>query len=247
MTDRPTVLVPLEVLEGESIPDGVPALLADAHVVLLGYHVIPEQTATEQAREQFGPQAMDRLEEFEEMVSAGGATIDSRLVFTHEGQQTIDRVIYEEGCQVVLVPKATPPVEDVLVPVRGRIGNDRLETVVGGLFADSEATITLFHVTETGETDAAIEELLEELAGRLVDTGIDGSRIVTRVESGAEPLERIIDASGEADVVVMGESDPSVATFVFGLPETQLADQFLGPVFIVQRPRPDSQAEETAE
>jgi len=53
MTDRPAVLVPIRVLEGESIPEGVPELLADAHVVLLGYHVVPDQTATGQARMQF--------------------------------------------------------------------------------------------------------------------------------------------------------------------------------------------------
>ncbi|MFW6384989.1 MAG: universal stress protein, partial [Halodesulfurarchaeum sp.] len=48
MTDRPNVLVPIRVLEGESIPEGVPELLANAHVVLLGYHVVPDQTAAGQ-------------------------------------------------------------------------------------------------------------------------------------------------------------------------------------------------------
>ncbi len=62
MTDRPSVLVPLRVLEGESVPEGVPDLLGDAHVVLLGYHVLPEQTAPGQARMQFEDRAMERLE-----------------------------------------------------------------------------------------------------------------------------------------------------------------------------------------
>ena len=35
-TDRPSVLVPLAVLEGESLPNGTAELLANARVVLLG-------------------------------------------------------------------------------------------------------------------------------------------------------------------------------------------------------------------
>ena len=62
MTDRPSVLVPIRVLEGESIPEGVPELLANAHVVLLGYHEIPEQTAPGQARMQFEERAQRKLE-----------------------------------------------------------------------------------------------------------------------------------------------------------------------------------------
>ena len=64
MTDRPSILVPIRVLEGESIADGVPELLADAHVVLLGYHVIPDQTAPGQAQMQFEERANVRLDQY---------------------------------------------------------------------------------------------------------------------------------------------------------------------------------------
>lgn len=33
----------------------------------------------------------------------------------------------------------------------------------------------------------------------------------------------------------MGESDPGVVTFFFGMPAEQVADRFLGPVLVVQR------------
>lgn len=50
--------------------------------------------------------------------------------------------------------------------------------------------------------------------------------------------DAIVDAADEFDVVVMGESDPSLTTFVFGLPADQVADRFLGPVLVVQREPP---------
>ena len=239
MTDRPTVLVPLQVLEGESIPEGVPRLLSGAHVIVLGYHVVPEQTATEQAREQFADRANERLEAFEAMFEEAGAVAESRLVFTHEAQTTLTRVLVEEECLVVLIPKATPPVEDVLVPVRGTVGRDRLVRVIVALFARSEATITLFHVPEGEAEDSEITTLLGGLEAELVEAGIDRSRIRTQVADATKPLRAIESAAEAADVVIMGESDPSVATYVFGLPEEQLAAQFLGPVLVVQRPPPE--------
>jgi hypothetical protein len=42
----------------------------------------------------------------------------------------------------------------------------------------------------------------------------------------------------------MGETDPSLATFVFGMPADQVADRFLGPVLVVQR---EPETEETME
>lgn len=235
MTDRPSILVPVRVLEGESILEGVPELLADAHVVLLGYHVIPEQTAPGQAQMQFEDRGTRRLDEFETMFEDAGATVERRLVFTHDGQKTIDRMITEYECLAVLVPNATRPPEDVLVAVRGAVGVDRLAGVVAGLFGDTDVSVTLFHVVDEDETDDDVHRFLDEVADRVVDLGVDRSAVETRIEHATRPLDAIVDAADGYDAVVMDESDPSLATFVFGMPATQIAEQFLGPVLVVQR------------
>ena len=235
MTNRPSILVPIRVLEGESIPEGVPELLANAHVVLLGYHVVPDQTAPGQARMQFEDRAAQRLDEYETMFGNAGATIERRLVFTHDGQKTIDRAIAEYGCLAVLVPNATGPLEDVLVAVRGAVGVDRLARVVAGLFGDTGVSVTLYHVVDEEETDADVRTLLDGMADRMTDLGVDASTIETRIERDRDAMDAIVEAADAFDAVVMGESDPSLATFVFGMPADQVAEQFLGPVLVVQR------------
>jgi nucleotide-binding universal stress UspA family protein len=238
MTERPPILVPIRVLEGESVPEGVPDLLAHAHVVLLGYHVIPEQTAPGQAQMQFEERATNRLDEYEVIFEEAGATVERRLVFTHDGQKTIDRTIHEHGCMAVLVPNATGVVEDVLVAVRGTVGVDRLARVAAGVFGAMDVSITLYHVAENDETDEDVVTLLDGMVDRLGDLGIDTSTIETRVDRAQDPLDAITDAAEAFDVVVMGETDPSLATFVFGMPADQVADRFLGPVLVVQREPP---------
>jgi hypothetical protein len=238
MTDRPSILVPIRVLQGESVPEGVPGLLADTHVVLLGYHVIPEQTAPGQAQLQFEDRANDRLDEYEAMFEKSGATVERQLVFTHNGQKTIDRLTTEHDCMAVLVPNATGAVEDVLVAVRGAVGIDRLARVVAGVFGDMDVSVTLYHVAEEDETDDDVQTLLDGLVDRLGDLGMDTSTIGTRVDRDQGALDAIVEVADEFDTVVMGESDPSLATFVFGLPADQVADRFLGPVLVVQREPP---------
>jgi len=232
---RPSVLVPIRVLEGESLPEGVPDLLADAHVVLLGYHVVPGQTAPGQARMQFEEKALARLEEFETVLSNAGATVEHRLVFTHDAQQTIDRQIAENDCLAALVPRALGALEDVLVAVRGTVGIDRLARVVGGLFSDRDIDVTLYHVTSDDETDADVDVLLDGLADRLADEDVDPDRIKTRIDRDVKPVDAIAELAEAYDCVVMGESDTTLATFVFGMPADQVADKFLGPVLVVQR------------
>lgn len=243
MHNRPSVLVPVRVLEGESIPEGTPELLANAHVVLLGYHVIPEQTATGQARLQFEDRAMGRLEEFAANLEEAGATVEVRLVFTHEGQKTIDRMIAEHDCLAVLVPHAANPPERILVAVRSRIGTDRLVAIVGGLFGSTEIRVTLFQVVPAEDAKAEKEAWLGELAGRLSSAGMERDAIDTEVVRDEHPQLAIATAADEFDAIVMGETDPSLVTFVFGMQRHQVAKRFLRPVLIVQRERPEDHSD----
>ena len=234
MPDRPSILLPLRILEGESIPEGFPDLLANAHVVLLGYHVVPDQTATDQARDQFEDQATRRLNDFTGILEHAGATVESQLVFTHDGQTTIDRVTDEHDCLAVLVPNATRPLEDILVAIRGIVGVDRFVRLITGLFATTDVNVTLYHVAGEDETDADVETLLDGVATRLSENGISSDAIDIQIPRGETPQEMIVATSDGYDAIVMGESDPSVTTFLFGMTADQVAKQFLGPVFVIQ-------------
>jgi nucleotide-binding universal stress UspA family protein len=246
MPDRPNILVPLRVLEGASIPEGVPELLANAHVVLLGYHVVPDQTATDQARYQFEEQATRRLDDLTAILEHAGATVESRFVFTHDGQTTVDRMTEEYDCLAVLIPNATRPLENVLVAVRGIVGIDRFVRLVTGLFATASVDVTLYHVAGDDETDADVETLLDGVATRLSEEGVSEDAIDIEIAREGAPQEMIVDASDNYDAIVMGESDPSVATFLFGMTADQVAKQFLGPVFVIQHGELDD-VEETDE
>ena len=138
------VLVPVAVLEGESVSSGLISLLGAVDVTVLGYHVLPEQTPPDQARLQFEERATAALEAINEDFRAAGGAADHRLVFTHDREQTIERVTDEIDADAFAVPGTTGDVDRILVSLSGDVDVDRILSFVEALVADRAIGVTLF-------------------------------------------------------------------------------------------------------
>lgn len=239
---KPTIIVPVRVLEGEGIEQGVVELLANARVILVGYHVLPEQTAPGQAREQFEERAQKRLDDLSKQFEAVGASVKKRMVFTQDVDQSIDRIADEVDADATMALNPATEMESVLVPIRGDVILDQIVDVVGGLLADTGIEVTLLHVsTPENELDGAA--LLDETQTVLEDIGVTADRIESRIETSGKPLDRIAEIADQYDAIVLGESDPSVTTFLFGQTSQKIADRFMLPVIRVRQPRSGDEAD----
>jgi len=227
------VLVPVAVLEGEDVPAPLADLLSTLPVTVLGYHVLPEQTAPGQARLQFEDRAQAKLDAVARLFREAGGDSDTRLVFTQDREESIDRVAKETGCDVVLHPNPTGDVERLLVSVGPDTDADRLVAFVGTLVGDRDLAVTLLRVVDDEAKTASARDRLTEAATELRATGVavEESVVVAEAAVGA-----ITDAAVDHDAVVMGESGPSLRSFVFGETAERVADGSVGPVFVVRRP-----------
>ncbi len=235
-----TVLVPVAVLEGETVPEPLVDLLANCPVVILGYHVLPEQTAPGQARMQFEDRAQAKLDELAAAFGEAGGPVDTRLVFTHDEEQTVDRVAEETNSSVVLASNPTGQVERVLVPLGGAVDVERIGAFLAALLAGTDVAVTLFHVAPDEASVADGEAILDGAAEALVAGGVAEGRIDREVAVDDRPLVAISDAATDHDVVVMSESAPSLRSFLFGDAFERIADRSLGPVLVVQEGRADA-------
>lgn len=231
------VLVPVEVLEGETVPDSVVDLLATLPVVVLGYHVVPEQTAPGQARMQFEERAQGRLDDLATAFREAGGGAETRLVFTHDEEQTLDRVAGETGCGAILVPNPAPDVTRLLVPLRGEVDVGRVTGFVAALIGNRDIMVTLSHVAENEERVEAGRSMVEDAATRLRERGMPTGSITTEVTVSGTPVEAIATTAAEHDAVVMGESEPSLRSFLFGEASKRVAARSLGPVVVVRQER----------
>lgn len=233
--DDHRVLIPVEILRGEAVPDAVVETFATVPVVLLGYHKVPEQTAPGQARLQFESKAQAELSELESVFESAGGDVATRLVFTHKPMKTFERIAVELECDSILLLNPAPRLERVLVPIRGDVNVDHIARLVGHVMADTPAEVTLLHVAPDESARRAGADVLETAGRILRETGVPEPRIERRVVVDDSPLEVILDAANDHDLAVLGEDRPSLGDVIFGDTSERVADGAVCPVLVVRR------------
>jgi len=235
--DRPKVLVPLAVLDGESLAPALVEALSTVPVELVGYHALPEQTPPGQARMQFEERMETELADLVATFAEAGGTVETRIVFTHEPKQTFERVAVEVGCDAVLLNNPATKVEEILVPLRSEINVERIVSLVASILDATDASVTLYHVTAPDdETDReAGQQLVDAAAESLAEAGVAPERVGRETVVSETPIKTLAVAAGEYDLVVMGESKPSVREMFLGEVSEQVASQSVTPALVVRR------------
>ncbi|WP_324662513.1 universal stress protein [Haloarcula sediminis] len=226
------VLVPVEILEGKTVSAGLIDLLGPVDVTVLGYHVLPEQTPPDQARQQYEERATAALDDLSEAFRGAGGAADRRLVFTHDREQTVERVADEVGARAFAVSGTAGGVDSLLVSLSGDVAVDRILEFVTELIGDRSIGVTLLLA---GETD---DDRLGAAATRLGDAGIDFETVTTS----GKPFESLMDAVPDHDAIVMGEAAPSLRSLVFGDEADRVAAASVGPVLVVRNRTSDESA-----
>lgn len=222
------VVVPVAVLEGESVPLGLMELLGTVDVTVLGYHVLPEQTTPDQARLQYGDRANAALADIAEEFRQSGGDADYRLVFTHDQPKTVERVADEVDARAVAILGATGDVDRLLVPLSGDVALDRILAFVSELVGGRNIGVTLLLVAADGASGSSV---LETAADRLASEGVE---VATVSATDTGPLEAIIEALPGHDAIVMGQHAPSLQAFLFGEVTERVAAESVGPVLVVR-------------
>lgn len=236
MVATPRVILPVAVLEGAVIPDALIEFLSSVPVVLLGYEEIPEQTHADQAREQFGEQASEALRSLEEAFEACDATVDTKLVFTHDIAKLIQQTVENADRGIVCHPNPVQAVEHVLVEVRRPELMPAIAATTAALVGPTDATITLLYAAAENEADETGQQALSGLSTTLEEAGISAQRISQVVERTDDPEATIVDRAEAHDVVILGADEPSILNWIFGEMSEEVAEQTLSPVLVVQQP-----------
>ncbi|MDZ7700706.1 MAG: universal stress protein [Halobacteriales archaeon] len=225
-----TILVPVDVSEPGSPTLGVLDFLQPNEVILLGYFPVPDQAEPAHLKDEFESEAAARLSD----IADGREKLREVLVFTHDREATIDRVADQYDCDAVLTAGETKNIDAILVPLRGAVNLDRIVSVVANLLHASAATATLFHsVAEDGDIDHA-DELLQRALEALVEQGINRDRLYRRLSEEGDPHGEIAALGGEHDLVVLGETDPSLRERIIGSFLTRVIDETEIPSLVVR-------------
>jgi nucleotide-binding universal stress UspA family protein len=234
LTGDSTILVPVDVSSPDPPDSGILEHLRPVDVVILGYYMVPKQTAPAHLKEDHEAEATARLDEIVARVDATDHDVEGVLVFTKELQDSIDRVADQHDCDAVLVPGETRPIERILVPLRGDVNLDRIVSLVADLERTSAASITLFH-SVTGGADASQGEfILRGAADRLADEGISRDRLRWELSESGDPQGDIVGLAADHDLVILGETEPSLRERIIGTVLTPILDSVDVPAIVVR-------------
>ena len=234
-SDEPTVLVPINAAEGEEPPLALVELLSPLRLVVLGYYPVPDQATAEQLREEYGEEADAAVAAVTEQFTDRGAKVDSVVVFTRDRSKTIDRVASEHGADAVLTAGAIgDSLDRVLVPLRGDENLERIVVFSGDLLLRSDASVTLFNVAETDDEESQGEFLLRGAVDRLEEHGLDPARLEWKQERSDSPGAAIAAAAESYDLLVVGETEPSLTDRILGTVTTSVIDKTSHPVLVVR-------------
>jgi nucleotide-binding universal stress UspA family protein len=235
MNTTHSVLVPFELPDADPVPPVVVETLATTEVVALGHYGLPEQTPPSVGRDQFEADARAELDALARPFADAGVPVTTRLVFGKARDKTIDRVAVEEGCDVILTPGRADAIERLFVPLRGEENLDRILSFVAELLAATDASVTLFHAGEESDRLPG-EELLADATDRLVEAGVDPDRIGRQLSSEADVGRSIVDLGDAYDLLVLGESEPSLRDRILGAVPAQVTADTDDPAFVVRNP-----------
>lgn len=233
------VLVPVDVSETNPLEETLLQSMPVGELVLLGYWPIPDQSTSQQHRDQFGTEAEDRLQTIADRLARDESELQSELVFTKDSANLIDAATNEYDCQSVLIPGTEPPSSGTpqgIVLIKPDADLDRIVETLGELFAESDVELHLFHVAESENRHLydATEYMLRGLVTRLTELGIDRDRVTWEQSTDRGRLDAILPQIPEFDFVVLSETKPSVRARIFGTVQSTLADETEKPLLTIR-------------
>jgi nucleotide-binding universal stress UspA family protein len=230
------ILVPIDASEPGEPSQSLVDVLHPHRLVVLGYYPVPDQSSTDQVRSQFGEEAADAIDDVANRFDEHGKGVESAVVFTHDRSKTIDNVADKYDVDAVLTAgHVGETLNRILVPLRGDDNLERILGFVGVLLRESDAVVTVFNVSESGQDASRGELLVRGACERLEDEeGIEPDRIDWDQAVDRSATNAISEAAADYDLLIVGESKPSLTERILGDVTDQVIDQSSEPLLIVR-------------
>ena len=230
---HPRVLLPVELPEPSPLPRSLLSAVEPVEVMVLGFKRVPEQTAPEQGREEWGDEAREALEALVEDASDAGFEIASDLVATADLSRSLGQYMREAGCQAVLLARPTERIERLLVPVLAEDqANPRLATMVYDLTRPRAIGVQIVAMV-TDDDRARAGEVSRAVTARLVQAGVARGSIRSEIVETDDVIEAIARCRRGDELVILNESRDRGREQLLAALQRKLEDEVESPTLVV--------------
>lgn len=232
---EPRILLPVEITDPELPPYRLLHAFDGLKLFLLGYKIVPEQTAPEQSREELGKEMSENFREVTDQLEDFGFDVKSEINYTPDIAQSLIRYATEENCHALLLPGQISSLKRLLVPIYNidQI-NVRMATILRELAYSSRLPITIIIVeNESEEVNADRKERL--IHEQLAMAGLKEKQIrISKVE--IPNLVKVVNqVAGDEDLLVLIESESDEKQAFIKSSTDKIREAVTSPTLVVLR------------
>ncbi|MDX1685893.1 MAG: APC family permease, partial [Saprospiraceae bacterium] len=129
---NPSVLIPVDISEPKKdLPKEMLKAIPISRMLLLGYLETPEQSESEQSKEEFTEKGKEKMEDIIQELQEAAANFDNELIFGTEVKDQIRQVIEEEDFEFILKLEPVANLSALVIPIHDKKQiNTKLSTII---------------------------------------------------------------------------------------------------------------------
>jgi len=234
---EPRIILPVELSKSDLPPYELIRAFDRLKLFLLGYEIVPEQTAPEQSREETGAEMTEALRKYTDLLEEFGIDVKSELNYTPDLTQTLDRYIREKHSHAMLIPGKISSLKRLLVPIYNQDQvNVRMATILRNLAHSSRLPITIIILGDSVDFNSIQYQSVEQL----VMAGLKRRQIrITKVEI-TNLVKVISKIAGDEDLLVLVESESDEKHTFFKSSTDKIRESVTCPTLIIFRKKQSS-------
>lgn len=210
---NPDVLIPIDISdEKKDLPGPILKIIPRSDLLLLGYKETPEQTESEQSKEEFDNEGKDKFECIVNQMEEAGYTFDSKLIFGNKIISQIKQVIDKDEFQIILSLKPHSKPNQAIVPIYhlSQISN-KLSTFIHNLQFRNQLKVKVVLYTEDDNDSSNESKLKSAIKSLLSDVYIKTQdyEVVRKEEISHQDLIREVSKNyaNSEDLIIWSEAE----------------------------------------
>jgi len=206
---NPSILIPVDIThEKKDLPHAILEAMPISKLLLLGFKEIPEQSHSEQYKEEFEKEGEKKLDNIINQLGEAQTEFDCKLIFSNKIMSQIKQIIDEEKLQFILTLKPLSNLNQLVIPIYDRSQiNTQLSTLIYNLHFNKPTKIKVLLFTESKDDHSNEFQLKQAMENQLGLVNITVNNYEVQ-QKGKASLKKVVQKiSKKGDLIIWSEAE----------------------------------------
>ena len=237
---NPNVLIPIDISKSKKeLPLEILASIPVSKVLLVGYQETPEQSRSDQSKQQYDEAGNKKLSAVLDRFKEASVEVDKKFVFNHNVINQIEQVIKDEEPRFILKLKPFNQIEQIVIPIYidSQISKD-LSTTIYKINSSAPKSVKVV-IFESASEDHTYQSLRESVREQFTTLNIAVHSTEVYDLEDLSPKEYIKSKVQSYDLILWSEAQTENHDLRFDLISDAEKDDIPAPLIFIVNPKGD--------